>query len=328
MGDRGLPASWRDMHGYGSHTYQWINAAGERFWVKYHFKTNQGVKSMTGDEAEALAGADADYYQPRPARGDRAPATSRPGTCTSRSCRTRTPRRYRFNPFDLTKVWPHADYPLIKVGTHGAEPQPGELSSREIEQAAFAPANFVPGHRPRPRTRCCRARLFSYARRPPLPRRHQPRPAPGERAEAPGQQLLPGRRRALPLQRRRPFRCTRRTPSAARPPLSRQRRAGGWENDGELMRSAHSLHAEDSDFGQAGTLYREVYNDGEQGALPGDRHRRRQRRQERRASGTRHPVLDQRRRRARRQAARQPRRRADRVRRRGGQQDRLTASGL
>ena len=62
MGDRGLPASWREMQGYGSHTYQWINAEGERFWVKYHFKSNQGVKSMPGDEAEALAGADGDFY--------------------------------------------------------------------------------------------------------------------------------------------------------------------------------------------------------------------------------------------------------------------------
>src|SRR4029078_7324201 len=62
MGDRGLPASWREMNGYGSHTYMWINAAGEKFWVKYHFKSNQGVKTMTGDEAEALAGSDADFY--------------------------------------------------------------------------------------------------------------------------------------------------------------------------------------------------------------------------------------------------------------------------
>ena len=92
MGDRGLPASWREMHGYGSHTYQWINAEGERFWVKYHFKSNQGVKNLTGDEAEALAGADARLLHPRPAARTSPPATSRPGTCTSRSCRTRTPR--------------------------------------------------------------------------------------------------------------------------------------------------------------------------------------------------------------------------------------------
>ena len=67
MGDRGLPASWREMQGYGSHTYQWINAEGERFWVKYHFKSNQGVSAMTGDEAEPLAGSDAGLLHPRPA---------------------------------------------------------------------------------------------------------------------------------------------------------------------------------------------------------------------------------------------------------------------
>ena len=91
MGDRGLPASWREMQGYGSHTYQWINAAGERFWVKYHFKSNQGVKTMTGEQAEALAGSDADFYI-RDLHENIEPATSRPGTCTCRSCPTRTPR--------------------------------------------------------------------------------------------------------------------------------------------------------------------------------------------------------------------------------------------
>ena len=144
MGDRGLPASWREMHGYGSHTYQWINAEGERFWVKYHFKSNQGVKTITGDEAEALAGADADYYHPRPAR-ERSTAGNFPSwDLHVQVMPYEDAKTYRFNPFDLTKVWPHADYPLIKVGTHGAEPQPGELLRRD-RAGHLRPANFVPG---------------------------------------------------------------------------------------------------------------------------------------------------------------------------------------
>ncbi|WP_156642546.1 catalase, partial [Arthrobacter sp. B6] len=116
MGDRGLPASWREMQGYGSHTYQWINAAGERFWVKYHFKSNQGVNTITGDRAEELAGSDADFYIRDLAENIEA------GNFPSWDLHVQVmpyedAKTYRFNPFDLTKVWPHADYPLIKVGT-------------------------------------------------------------------------------------------------------------------------------------------------------------------------------------------------------------------
>ncbi|MET1066149.1 MAG: catalase, partial [Arthrobacter sp.] len=139
MGDRGLPASWREMQGYGSHTYQWINAEGERFWVKYHFKSNQGVNSITGDEAEALAGSDADFYirdlQENIAAGNFPSWDLHVQVMPYEDAKT-----YRFNPFDLTKVWPHGDYPLIKVGTMELNRNP-ENYFAQIEQATFAPSN-------------------------------------------------------------------------------------------------------------------------------------------------------------------------------------------
>ncbi len=160
MGDRGLPASWREMQGYGSHTYQWINAEGERFWVKYHFKSNQGVKSMSGDEAEALAGADGDFYirdlQENIAAGNFPSWDLHVQVMPYEDAKT-----YRFNPFDLTKVWPHADYPLIKVGTMELNKNP-ENYFAQIEQATFAPSNFVPGIAASP-DKMLQARIFSYA---------------------------------------------------------------------------------------------------------------------------------------------------------------------
>ncbi len=263
MGDRGLPASWREMQGYGSHTYQWINAEGERFWVKYHFKSNQGVKSMTGDEAEALAGADGDFYirdlQENIAAGNFPSWDLHVQVMPYEDAKT-----YRFNPFDLTKVWPHADYPLIKVGTMELNKNP-ENYFAQIEQATFAPSNFVPGIAASP-DKMLQARIFSYAdaHRYRVGTNHAQIPvnAPKNQVNNYSQDGA-GVTTSTP----RPFRCTHRTPSAARPPWSLRVAGGGWENDGELTLSAHSLHAEDGDFGQAGTLYREVFNDGEKARL-------------------------------------------------------------
>lgn len=83
MGDRGIPRTWRHMDGFGSHTYQWINAEGERFWVKYHFKTDQGIETLTAAQADVLAGTDPDYHRPictRRSNGVNSPA----GRCTCR----------------------------------------------------------------------------------------------------------------------------------------------------------------------------------------------------------------------------------------------------
>src|SRR5690606_31259263 len=115
MGNRGLPRSWRTMNGYGSHTFMWINAGGERFWVKYHFLSDQGLADFTNEEAKAMAGADADFH-----RRDLFEAIQR-GEFPSWTLYVQVmpyaeAKTYRLNPFDLTKTWPKADYPRIKVG--------------------------------------------------------------------------------------------------------------------------------------------------------------------------------------------------------------------
>ena len=130
MGDRGIPRSWRHMNGYSSHTYMWVNAANERFWVKYHFKTDQGIEFLTQAEADRIAGEDADYHQ-----RDLYEAIER-GEFPSWSLKMQImpfeeAKTYRFNPFDLTKVWPHGDYPLIDVGHAHPRPQRDRLPHRD-----------------------------------------------------------------------------------------------------------------------------------------------------------------------------------------------------
>lgn len=160
MGDRGLPRTWRHMNGYGSHTYMWINAKGEKFWVKYHFKTDQGIENMTNEEAERLAGVDADFHRrdlvEAIERGDYPSWTLYVQVMPYEDAKT-----YRFNPFDLTKVWPHSDYPLIKVGKMTLNRNPENFFA-EIEQAAFAPSNLVPGIGVSP-DKMLLGRVFAYA---------------------------------------------------------------------------------------------------------------------------------------------------------------------
>ena len=147
------------MHGFGSHTYQWINAAGERFWVKYHFRSRQGDLHLDAATAEAIAGADADYY--RRDLHDAIEAGDFPAwDLHVQVMPYEDAKTYRFNPFDLTKVWPHADYPLIPVGTLTLDRNPANFFA-EIEQAAFCPANTVPGIAISP-DKMLMARVFCY----------------------------------------------------------------------------------------------------------------------------------------------------------------------
>ena len=160
MGDRGIPKTWRHMNGYTSHTYMWVNAGGEKFWVKYHFKTDQGVECLTQEEADKLAGESPDYH-----RQDLFEAI-RDGDHPSWTLHVQVmpfdeAKGYRFNPFDLTKVWPHSDYPLIKVGTMTLDRNLTDFHT-EMEQAAFEPNNLVPGIGLSP-DRMLLARGFSYA---------------------------------------------------------------------------------------------------------------------------------------------------------------------
>ncbi|MFK4209881.1 catalase [Streptomyces sp. NPDC030920] len=160
MGDRGIPASYRHMNGYGSHTYQWTNAAGEAFFVKYHFKTNQGVRSLSSEQAAELAGKDGSSHQT-----DLLQAIERgvnpSWTLYVQVMPAAEAADYRFNPFDLTKVWPHSDYPLQRVGRLVLDRNPDNVFA-EVEQAAFSPNNFVPGIGPSP-DKMLQGRLFAYA---------------------------------------------------------------------------------------------------------------------------------------------------------------------
>ncbi len=158
--DRGLPKSYRHMHGFGSHTYSFINAKNERFWVKFHFKTLQGIANLTDEESARLIGEDRESHQrdlfESIAKGD-FPKWWLKVQVMPQGDAARTP----YNPFDLTKVWPHRDYPLIDVGVMEINRNP-ENYFAEVEQSAFSPANVVPGigHSP---DKMLQFRIFSYA---------------------------------------------------------------------------------------------------------------------------------------------------------------------
>ena len=255
MGDRGLPKTWRHMNGYSSHTYMWINARGQRFWVKYHFKTDQGIEFFTDEQAAALVWSDYDYHTrdlfEAIARGDHPSWTMYVqimsfGDATS----------YRFNPFDLTKVWPHADYPLIEVGRFTLDRNPVD-NHTEMEQFAPSPSNMVPGIGPSP-DRMLLARMFSYAdsHRYRLGVNYQQIPvnapvAPVHTYSKDGAMRVVNRTDPVyfPNSKGGP----RAYPERYAPP--------SWYADGDIMRTAFETHAEDDDFGQVGTLVREVLDD-------------------------------------------------------------------
>ena len=159
MSERGIPRTYRHMHGFGSHTFSFINAASERFWVKFHFRSQQGIENLSDAEAEALVGRDRESHQ-----ADLLHAIER-GEFPKWKLQIQVmPEKdaasYRFNPFDLTKVWPHADYPLIDVGVMELNRNPKNYFA-EVEQLAFTPAAVVPGISFSP-DKMLQSRLFSY----------------------------------------------------------------------------------------------------------------------------------------------------------------------
>ena len=159
MSDRGIPASYRHMHGFGSHTYSFINAQNERFWVKFHWRTQQGIKNLTDAEAEAAIGKCRETHQrdlyEAIERGDFPKWTLYVQVMPELDA-----EKVPYHPFDLTKVWPHKDYPLIEVGEIEFNRNP-ENYFQDVEQAAFNPANVVPGISLSP-DRMLQGRLFSY----------------------------------------------------------------------------------------------------------------------------------------------------------------------
>jgi len=158
--DRGIPSGYRFMNGYGSHTYSLINAKGERVWCKFHFKTDQGIKTLGDDEAAKMIGDDRETHQRdlfnAIEKGDCPTWTMYIQVMTEQQA-----EQFQWNPFDLTKVWPHGDFPLIEVGRMELNRNP-ENYFAEIEQAAFNPSALVPGIGPSP-DKMLQARLMSYA---------------------------------------------------------------------------------------------------------------------------------------------------------------------
>ncbi|TCP21650.1 catalase [Scopulibacillus darangshiensis] len=157
--DRGTPKTNRHMNGYGSHTFKWTNADGESVWVKYHFKTEQGIENYTNEEAVKLAGVDPDHatrdlYESIE-KGDY-PAWK----VYVQIMPLEDADRYEFDPFDVTKVWRQSDYPLIPIGRMVLDSNPKNYFA-EVEQSAFSPANIVPGIDFSP-DKMLQGRLFAY----------------------------------------------------------------------------------------------------------------------------------------------------------------------
>lgn len=159
MSERGIPASYRHMDGFGSHTFSLINDDNERTWVKFHFKSNQGIKNLTNAQANKLIGEDRESHQAdlfNALEAGEKPSWQLKIQVMSDEQAQNSP----YNPFDLTKVWPHADYPLLDVGTLELNKNPENFFA-EVEQSAFNPANVVPGISFSP-DKMLQGRLFSY----------------------------------------------------------------------------------------------------------------------------------------------------------------------
>jgi catalase len=252
MGDRGIPKNWRLMNGYGSHTYSWINADSEISWVKYHFISDQGVEFLTQAEADRLAGIDGDYHQ-----RDLHEAIKRGEfprwTLKMQIMPFQDAKSYRFNPFDLTKVWPHDDYPLIEVGKLTLDRNFTDHHT-EIEQAAFEPSNQVPGTGLSP-DKMLLARGFSYAdaHRARLGVNYKQIPVNSPKSEVHSYSkdgVMRIRNASDPVY----------APNSYGGPQADPERAAEvhWYTDGDMVRSAYTLRPDDDDWGQAHTLVRQV----------------------------------------------------------------------
>ena len=261
MGDRGIPKTWRHMNGYGSHAYMWINAAGQKFWVKYHFKTDQGIDFLTQAEADQLAASDADYHQrdlyEAIRHGDHPSWTLMMQIMPFDDAKT-----YRFNPFDLTKVWPHGDYPLIEVGRLTLDRNVSDYHT-EMEQAAFEPNNLVPGIALSP-DKMLLARGFSYADA------HRARLGVNYKQIPVNTPVVPvhGYSKDGVMRIRNVADPVYAPNSKGGPQADTEAyQPNYWYSDGDMVRAAYTLHAEDDDFGQPGTLVRDVLDDAARGRL-------------------------------------------------------------
>jgi catalase len=266
MSDRGTPRTYRHMHGFSSSTYMWENAAGEKFWVKYHFKTEQGIQNMTDAEARAMRAEDLDYH-----RRDLREAIARNDYPSWRLEMQIMPYEdaasYRFNPFDITKVWPHKDYPTIPVGRMVLDRNPENFFA-QIVQAAFDVANMVPGIGPSP-DRMVLGRMFAYG-------------DSNRYRTGPNYEQLPVNRpigevhnynKDGPMRYHHSGNQPVYAPNSYGGPKAdaqRYRDPNWFVEAAEITRTAYQAHKDDNDFIQPGTLYRQVLDDAARDRLAGN----------------------------------------------------------
>jgi len=262
MGVRGLPRTWRHMNGYGSHTYMWINAAGAKFWVKYHFHTQQGMQFFNNAEAAAMSGSDADFHR-RDLFESIAEHRYPKWTLSVQVMPYAEAKTYRINPFDLTKTWSHKDYPLIKVGTMTLNRNPENFFA-QIEQAAFSPGNTVPGIGLSP-DKMLLGRAFAYndAQRNRIGTNFHQLPVNQPKVKV-NTYMFDGQMAYLHSGNAPTY-----APNSAGRPWADVTgpAADGWESDGDMVRNAYTLRADDDDFTQPGIMVREVFDDSQRAAL-------------------------------------------------------------
>ncbi|MBW7460853.1 catalase KatA, partial [Paenibacillus sepulcri] len=160
MSDRGIPATYRHMHGFSSHTFKWVNQEGNAVWVKYHFKTEQGIRNLTEEVGTQIAGENPDHHTEdlfNAIKNGDFPAWK----LFVQIMPLEDADTYRFDPFDVTKVWSQKDYPLIEVGRMVLDRNPDNYFA-EVEQATFSPGTLVPGIDVSP-DKMLQGRLFAYA---------------------------------------------------------------------------------------------------------------------------------------------------------------------
>jgi catalase len=262
--DRGTPKSYRHINGYSGHTFMWYNAKGEYWWVKIHFKTEQGIQCLTREEAVRLAGEDPDHAT-RDLYGSIKAGNPPAWKVHVQIMTPEEAGRYRFDPFDITKVWPHADYPLQPFGRMVLDRNP-ENYFADVEQAAFSPGNFVPGVGPSP-DRMLQGRLFSYhdTHRHRLGPNYHLLPVNAPRAtkensyQRDGFMRSDGNAGASPNYWPNSFGGPAPDPSVAAPPI-----------DVSDMAARHVYPLGDIDFVQAGDLYHKVMTDRDRGHLIGN----------------------------------------------------------
>lgn len=257
MGDRGIPRSLRHENGYGSHTYMWINAQGEKTWVKYHFISQQGVECLTGEEAEEIAGKDADFH-----RRDLFDAIER-GEFPKWDLYVQViPYEegfdYKTNIFDVTKTVSKSDYPRIKVGTMTLNKNPDNHFA-QIEQAAFEPSALVPGIGFSP-DKMLLGRVFSYSDT------HRHRIGTNYLQLPVNRHRVQGHTYSYdgPMAYDHSADAATYAANTAGTPYSDQRGVAedGWNVNGDLVRAAQTLRSEeDDDWTQAGVLLRETMDD-------------------------------------------------------------------